>query len=165
MLKTALRRNSNTPIPSRKCRSACNSMNVQYPGDPEKGERSSLSGYWLGVPLIRPCVRPCNLFALRAMRAPPRPAAAGSRRVGGQRCSQPSLHLPSTCPPFSPRALTRARYGGAALGLSSSGQLVPAARIDGAECARVLCRCGGEGADAARCAAQPAPNVVPRPAA
>jgi ssDNA-binding Zn-finger/Zn-ribbon topoisomerase 1 len=38
------------------------------------------------------------------------------------------------------------------------------ARIDGAERARVLCRCGGEGADAARRAAQPAPNVVPRPA-
>ena len=48
-----------------------------------------------------------------------------------------------------------------------SGQLVPALRpTDGAECARVLCRwCGGEGADAARRAAQPAPNVVPRPAA
>ena len=29
------------------------------PGDPEKGERSSLSGYWLGPPLIRPpCVLP-----------------------------------------------------------------------------------------------------------
>jgi hypothetical protein len=39
------------------------------------------------------------------------------------------------------------------------GQLVPAARIDGAERARVLCRCGGEGADEARCAAQPAPDA------
>jgi hypothetical protein len=68
-----------------------------------------------------------------------RPAAAGSRRVGGRRCSQPSLRLRSTCPPLSPRALMRARYGGAALGLSSSGQLVPAARIDGAECARACC--------------------------
>jgi hypothetical protein len=109
------------------------------PGDPEKGERSSLSGYWLGPPLIRP---PCYLFFLRSarMRAPPRPAAAGSRRVGGRRCSQPSLHLPSTCPPLSPRALTRARYGGAALGLSNSGQLVPAARWRGARARAVQVR-------------------------
>jgi len=82
-------------------------------GDPEKGERSSLSGYWLGPPLIR---APSDLF-LRPRDARLRPAAAGSRRVGGRRRSQPSHHLPSTCPPLSPRALTRARYGGAALGL------------------------------------------------
>jgi len=133
------------------------------PGDPEKGERSSLTRVLARTP-FNSCVRASYLFAF-ARCAPPRPAATGSRRVGGRRCSQPSLHSPSTCARLSPRVLTRARYGGAALGLSSSGQLVPAARIDGAECARVLCRCGGEGADAARCAAQPAPNVVPRPAA
>jgi hypothetical protein len=87
-------------------------------------------------------VRPaCYLFfALRAQCAPPRPAAAGSRRVGGRRCSQPSLHLPSTCPPLSPRALTRARYRGAALGLSNSGQLVPAARWRGARARAVQVR-------------------------
>ena len=61
-----------------------------------------------------------------------RPAAAGSRRVGGRSGSQPSLHLPSTCArpfcyPFrlSPRALTRARYGGAALGLPSRASSCP----------------------------------------
>ena len=107
-------------------------------GDPEKGERSSLSGYWLGPPLIRPAsVLP---FFATARCAHPRPAAAGSRRVGGQRCSQPSLHSPSTCPPLSPRALTRARYGGAALGLLSSGQLVPAARWRGARARPVQVR-------------------------
>jgi len=33
--------------------------------------------------------------------------------------------LPSTCPPLSPRALTRARYGGAALGLPSRASSCP----------------------------------------
>jgi len=72
--------------------------------------------------LIRACVQPF---------CAPRDARASAsrcgrlRRVGGRRCSQPSLHLPSTCPPFSPRALTRARYGGAALGLSSRASSCP----------------------------------------
>ena len=53
------------------------------------------------------------------VRARLRLAAAGSRRVGGQSCSRESLRLPSTCAPPSPRALKRARYGGAALILPS----------------------------------------------
>ena len=47
-----------------------NYRNSQNPGDPEKGERSSLFGYWLGPPLIRP--PPCkNLSGLSLLRAPP----------------------------------------------------------------------------------------------
>jgi hypothetical protein len=72
-----------------------------------------------------------------------------------------AIDLPA---PFAARLDARALRRSCAR-TPKSGQLVPAARIDGAERARVLCRCGGEGADAARCAAQPAPNVVPRPAA
>ena len=52
-----------------------------YPGDPEKGERSSLSGYWLGPPLIRASVRATFFCATRAcarLRAPLRPAPGAS---------------------------------------------------------------------------------------
>jgi hypothetical protein len=94
------------------------------PGDPEKGERSSLSGYWLGPPLIRaPSVLPffCAPRDARAS-APLRPAPGASEDGAAH---QPSLHLPSTCPPLSPRALTRARCGGAALGLSSRASSCP----------------------------------------
>ena len=69
---------------------------------------------------------------------------------------------------LSPRALTRARYGGAALGLPSRASSCPCSDQTMALSARArgaYCRCGGEGADAARRAAQPAPNVEPRPAA
>ena len=52
---------------------------VSILGDPEKGERSSLSGYWLGPPLIRPCVRPTFLPLRDArLRAPLRPAPGAS---------------------------------------------------------------------------------------
>jgi hypothetical protein len=66
------------------------------PGDPEKGERSSLSGYWLGPPLIRPFVQPFFLHSARThARARLRPAAANSRRVGGRSCSRECLHRPA----------------------------------------------------------------------
>ena len=39
------------------------------------------------------------------------------------------------------RTPSRARYGASCARTPKSGQLVPAARIDGAECARVLCKC------------------------
>ena len=58
-------------------------------------------------------------------RARLRPAAAGSRRVGGQICPEQSLHLPSICAPLSPRALKRARHGGDALGLPSPASSCP----------------------------------------
>jgi hypothetical protein len=45
-----------------------------YPGDPEKGERSSLSGYWLGPPLIRPCVLP--FFRITFVIRPPQIASS-----------------------------------------------------------------------------------------
>ena len=160
-----------------------------YPaGVPEKERRapaprraapgaSSGHSYWLGRSDARTsCVRAsknlCSLSLLRDCSARLRPAAAGSRRVGGRSGSQPSLHLPSTCArgPFAARLDARATEE-----LRSDSQVGPAyvpvqrptvRPTDGAECARVLCRwCGGEGADAARRAAQPAPNVVPRPAA
>ena len=77
----------------------------------------------------------------RALRAIDPRRSAPLRPVPGASADgaapQPSLHLRSTCPPLSPRALMRARYGGAALGLSSSGQLVPVQRpTDGADSAR-----------------------------
>jgi hypothetical protein len=137
-----------------------------YPGDPEKGERSSLFRVLARTPFnssVRPKICPASRRSARL-----RPAAAGSRRVGGRSGSQPSLHLPSTCAraPFAARLDARALRWSCAR-TPKSDQLVPALRrTDGAECARVLRRwCGGEGADAARRAAQPAPNVVPRPAA
>ena len=50
---------------------------------------------------------------------------------------------------FRPRALTRALRSELRSDYPpKSGQLVPAARIDGAECARVLCRCAECGASA-----------------
>ena len=84
----------------------------------KKASAAASSGYWLGPPLICPCSS--YLFCHHA-HARLRPAAAGSRRVGGRSGSQPSLHLASTCPrPFRrARALKRARYGVAALGLPS----------------------------------------------
>ena len=107
-----------------------------------------------------------------------RPTDASCAR-GRQICSQHSLHLPSTGALLSPRALTRSRCGGDELGLHAGpvGARTAAPR-DGclararmqqhgsmALSARVLCRCGGNGADASRRATQPTPNVVPRPAA
>ena len=98
-----------------------------YPaGDPEKERRapaprravpaaSSGYSYWLGRSDARTsCVRAsknlCSLSLLRDCSARLRPAAAGSRRVGGRSGSQPSLHLPSTCArgPFAARLDARA---------------------------------------------------------
>ena len=136
-------------------------------GTLKKASAAASSGYWLGPPLIRASVRP-KICPASPCSARLRPAAAGSRRVGGRSGSQPSLHLPSTCArgPFAARLDARALRRSCAR-TPKSGQLVPVQRpTDGAECARVLCRwCGCEGADAARRAAQPAPNVEPRPAA
>jgi hypothetical protein len=59
----------------------CFATDLKYPGDPEKGERSSLSGYWLGPPLIRACsVLPFFLRSARnaRLRAPLRPAPGAS---------------------------------------------------------------------------------------
>ena len=133
-------------------------VNSIFLGTLKKASAAASSGYWLGPPLIRASKKLCSLSF----------AAAGSRRVGGRSGSQRSTCLRPARAPLSPRALTRARYGGAALGLPSRASSCPCSDQPmalTAECARVLCRCGGEGADAARRAAQPAPNVVPRPAA
>ena len=131
-------------------------------GTLKKASAAASSGYWLGPPLIRACVLPffpSLSFAPRAS-APLRPAP-GASEDGAAPNDPLAIDLRAA---LSPRALTRARYGGAALGLPSRACSCPCS--DGAECARVLCRwCGCEGADAARRAAQPAPNVVPRPAA
>ena len=136
-----------------------------YPGDPEKGERSSLFRVLARTP-FNSCVRPTFFSKPLLCSARLRPAAAGSRRVGGRSCSQRSTcHRPARGP-FAARLDARALRWSCAR-TPKSGLLVPVQRpTDGAECARVLCRwCGGEGADAARRAAKPAPNVVPRPAA
>jgi hypothetical protein len=114
------------------------------------------------APLIRASVQPF---------CAPRDARASASRCGRLQARRRTALLPTISPfAIDLPALFAARLDARALRRScartlKSGQLVPAARIDGAERARVLCRCGGEGADAARCAAQPAPNVVPRPAA
>ena len=99
--------------------------------------------------LIRP---PPTICPASPCSARLRPAAAGSRRVGGRSCSQPSLYLPSTCPPLSPRALTRARYGGAALGLPSRASSCPCSDQPMALSARACCagvaakrRCDADG--------------------
>jgi hypothetical protein len=84
---------------------------------------------------VRACVQPFFLRNAR-LRVPLRPAPGASEDGAAH---QPSLHLPSTCPPLSPRVLTRARYGGAALGLLSSGQLVPAQHGSMARSARACC--------------------------
>jgi hypothetical protein len=59
------------------------------PGDPEKGERSSLSGYCLGPPLIRPCVQPFFATA-RCARPPPR---CGRLHPGASEDGAASNHL------------------------------------------------------------------------
>ena len=103
--------------------------------------------------------------------------ACGAR--GRQICSQHYLHLPSTGALLSPRALTRSRCGGDELGLHAGpvrartaalqgrmprARAHAAARIDGAECSRALqVRRRWRRRIAPR--TQPAPNVVPRPAA
>ena len=135
-------------------------------GTLKKASAAASSGYWLGPPLIRASVRP-KICPASPCSARLRPAAAGSRRVAEDGAAPNHLstcHRPA-CGPFAAHLDARALRWSCAR-TPKSGQLVPVQRpTDGAECARVLCRCGGEGADAARRAAQPAPNVVPRPAA
>ena len=144
-----------------------------YPGDPEKerraqqplqGTRTGSDARTLGP---RACVRPkicaaspCSATAPRAS-APLRPAPGASE--DGAAPNYLSTCLRPARAPLSPRALTLRR---SCARTPKSDQLVPALRpTDGSECARALRRwCGGEGADAARRAAHPAPNVVPRPA-
>ena len=81
---------------------------LPYPGDPvKKGERSSLFRVLARTPFNS------------SVRAP-----AGASEDGAAPNHLSSLHLPSTHLrarplPLSPRALTRSRYGGAALGLPS----------------------------------------------
>ena len=113
-----------------------------------KGERQRraaprqepLQGTRTGSDARTSCVRAsknlCSLSLLRDCSARLRPAAAGSRRVGGRSGSQPSLHLPSTCArgPFAARLDARAlRRSGART--PKSGQLVPS----GAECGASAC--------------------------
>ena len=120
---------------------------------------------------VRRCPRLCTApLGRRPFFLPPR-ARAPPPRCGRLQARRRTELLPTISlfaidlpAPFAARLDARALRRSCAR-TPKSGQLVPAARIDGAERARVLCRCGGEGADAARCAAQPAPNVVPRPAA
>ena len=131
------------------------------PGDPEKGERSSLFRVLARTPFnscVQKFVQP--LLAPRAS-APLRPAPGASE--DGAAPNYLSTCLRPARAPLSPRALTLRR---SCARTPKSDQLVPALRpTDGSECARALRRwCGGEGADAARRAAHPAPNVVPRPA-
>ena len=128
--------------------------NVLFLGTLKKASAARASsgygtGYWLGPPLI---INSSSVllpfFPASPCSARLRPAAAGSRRVGGRSGSQPSLHLPSTCAraPFAARLDARALRWSCAR-TPKSGQLVPVQRPnDGAECARVLCRCGGEAA-------------------
>ena len=130
---------------------------LNNPGDPEKGERSSLFRVLARTP-FNSCVQK---FV--------QPLLCCGRLQARRRTERlPTIHLPSTCAraPFAARLDARALRWSCAR-TPKSGQLVPVQRpTDGAECARVLRRwCGGEGADAARRAAQPAPNVVPWPAA
>ena len=69
-----------------------NLTTIQNPGDPEKGERSSLFKVLARTP-FNSCSSYSTFFpGLSLLRAPPRlrPAAAGSRRVGGRSCSQRS---------------------------------------------------------------------------
>ena len=130
----------------------------------KKGERrADFSGYWLGPPLILTTSR---LFC----RPPPRAyARAPPPRCGRLQARRRTDLLTTISPlaidlrgPFAARLDARALRRRCAR-TPKSGQLVPAARIDGAECARACC--AGADADAARRAAQPAPNVDPRPAA
>jgi hypothetical protein len=88
----------------------------------------------------------CNVqtdlfFALRAQCAPPRPAPAGSRRVGGRFCSPTispfAIDLPA---PFAARLDARALRRSCARTLKlSSGQLVPAQHGSMARSARACC--------------------------
>ena len=138
------------------------------PVDPEKRRAPSrlfrvLLQYWLGPPLILTTSR---LFC----RPPPRAyARAPPPRCGRLQARRRTDLLTTISPlaidlrgPFAARLDARALRRRCAR-TPKSGQLVPAARIDGAECARACC--AGADADAARRAAQPAPNVEPRPAA
>ena len=114
------------------------------PGDPEKGERSSLFRvlYWLGPPLIRACVRP-TICPASSCSARLHPAAAGSR-LQARRSSEDGAapnhlsicHRPARVP-FAARLDARALRRSCAR-TPKSGQLVPALRpTDGAECVRV----------------------------
>ena len=121
------------------------STTTVYPGDPEKGERSSLFRvlYWLGPPLIRACVRP-TICPASSCSARLHPAAAGSR-LQARRSSEDGARAPnhlSICHrparvPFAARLDARALRRSCAR-TPKSGQLVPALRpTDGAECVRV----------------------------
>ena len=137
----------------------------ENPGDPEKGERSSLFRVLARTPFnssVRACKNLCGLSLLRA--PPPRYGRLQARRRTERLPTiSPVLHLPSTCArgPFAARLDARALRRSCAR-TPKSGQLEPVQRpTDGAECARVLCRwCGGEGADAARRRAPP-PHAPP----
>ena len=72
------------------------------PGDPEKGERNSLSGYWLGPPLIRACVLPffCEPASARTRAHPallrrPAPGASEGRAAPDNLsiCNRPARPL------------------------------------------------------------------------
>ena len=105
--------------------------------------------YWLGPPFVRASY--IFLPPLARARARLRPAAAGSRRLGGRSKDGAAPNLLSTChqparAPFAARLDARALRRSCAR-TPKSGQLVPVQRpqqrpTDGAECARVLCRCG-----------------------
>ena len=121
--------------------------------------RASINQKILCIPFVH-SICPADPLRPRARAPPPRCGRLQARR---RTISPDAIDLHA---PFAARLEALALRRRCAR-TPKSGQLVPALRpTDGAECARVLCRwCGGEGADAARRAAQPAPNVVPRPAA
>ena len=113
----------------------CNTSN---PGDPEKGERSSLSGYWLGSPLIRACVLQPFLPPRDARVL--RPAAAGSIQARRRTALPPTISpfaidLPA---PFAARLDARALRRSCAR-TPKSGQLVPAQHGSMARSARACC--------------------------
>ena len=151
---------------------------------PLQGTRTGSDARTLGP---RACVRPkicvaspCSATAPRAS-APLRPAP-GASEDGAAPNHLSTCHRPARAA-LSPRALTRALRRSCAR-TPKSGQLVPVQRpTDGAECARVLCRCRSVAAKAPTQRAarrnrrrmwclglrldahKEAPNVVPRPAA
>ena len=122
-------------------------------GTLKKASAAASSGYWLGPPLIRACVRP-KICPASPCSARLRPAAAGSRRVAEDGAAPNHLstcHRPA-CGPFAARLDARALRWSCAR-TPKSGQLVPVQRpTDGAECARVLCRCGAAKAPTQRAA-------------